>query len=773
MTENDSLWLQKSINLSDPLDVSIESNRSSNKGGMNASELDAIAFRPPSRLSDGLRQGRAGSSARLSSIANAMGGFNPFEVDELKGKLAQLNREKLRWEDSARDLERSKTELQQARDDYKALEEYTHTIKVSADEAGIRAERDAKLRQEAESKLLEAMRGASKEQLALKSQIDEVKKAHSHKLFELKETLEQEKDAERTRADQERDEIVREYDAKVVQLERRIEELTAKVAASEVAVANAKETFQQREKELQQQVSQAQMELSAARTAASNNIKQMQDRMDTLTRTHNESMESIKNTSSEQLYLARGCTSPVKRRRTCRTTSSSVCLPWRRNTMHSRTMAFRTKSELQTSQSAMKQLRMSNEAALVHAAELHAKELDHARSDLLSLEATLSGVQKSLAESQSEQRTTYARLTSEQTTARDLAEKLASQNAEITIIEDKLRAAMADIEARDVELDEIAEVMQRMNNERDTTVRGYSEDLVEIRARCDKLEGDLSTARLNLSNERKAHLATDGTYRRTIADLREQLTHASSSNVSVHTEDLEAQQHLRVLCEELAQRVRSLEAEKDNLQEELNRNASQPKRPRTGLAEVVPNVAAGISREPSMKKHRIEPTERVFAVSGFEGQELKALKQAIESLPYASLVECRSNAPLPASVTHLVASGQLTVKLLSASVKGCWVVSKSFVESSATVGEWNDEASCGGFRHTTLPLSGKSIYFTPAFKSSKHFGTAKLLVDQGGAIPTNSENGADFVLSVASETPKFLSARSWETFVNEIYPVQA
>jgi myosin heavy subunit len=761
MTDHDSLWLQKSINLSDPLDVSMESNRSSNKGGMNPSELDAIALRPAARLSDGLRQGRAGSSARLSSIANAMGGFNPFEVDELKGKLAQLNREKLRWEDSARDLERSKTELQQARDDYKALEEYTHTIKVSADEAGLRAERDAKLRQEAESKLLEAMRGASKEQLALKSQIDEVKKVHSHKLFELKETLEQEKDAERTRAEQERDEIVREYETKVSLLERRIEELTAKVAASEIVVANAKDAFQVREKELHQQLSQAQMELSASRTAASNNIKQMQDRMDTMARAHNESIESVKATSAEQLFLAREESKNIQDNLQQRLAAIEEKHDALKDDM------FRAKSDLQASQSAMKQLRTSHEAATLHAAELHAKELDHARSDLSALEANINSVQKSLSDSQNEQRATYARLLAEQSTARDLAEKLASQNAETTAVEEKLRAAIADIEARDVELDEIAEVMQRMNNERDTTVKGYSEDLVEARARCDKLEGDLSSARLNLSNERKAHLATDGTYRRTIAELREQLTNASSTNVSAHTEDLEAQQHLRVLCEELAQRVRSLESDNESLRDELSR--TQAKRPRTGLVEVTPNV---VLREPSMKKHRPEPVERVFAVSGFEGPELKALKQAIEDLPCASLVECRSNAPLPASVTHLVASGQLTVKLLSAAVKGCWVVPKSYVESSATVGDWNDEATCG-FRHASLPLSGKSIYFTPAFKSSKHFSTAKLLVDQGGAIPSSSEHGVDFVLSVASEAPKFASARSWETFVNEIYPVQA
>lgn len=763
MTDNDSLWLQKSINLSDPLDVSVESTRSSHKGGINPSELEAIALRPAARLSDGLRQARAGSSARLSSIANAMGGFNPFEVDELKGKVAQLNREKLRWEDSARDLERSKTELQQARDDYKALEEYTQTIKLSADEAGLRAERDAKLRQDAESKLLEAMRGASKEQLILKSQIDDIKKTHSHKLFEMKESLEQEKDVERTRAAQERDEIIREYEAKVVVLERRVDELMAKVNAAEISVASTKDALQSRERELQNQISQLQQDLSASRAAATTNTKLMQDRMDNITRDHQESVERLKATSAEQLFLARDEAKSVQDGLQQRITSIEEKNEGLKEEI------FRTKSDLQSSQAAIKQQRASHEAALSHAAELHAKEINHARSDIAALEASLNGLQKALTESQSDQRATYARLATEQATSRDLAEKLAAQNAETNFVEEKLRSAIGDIESRDAELDEIAEVMQRMNNERDSTVKGYSEDLVEARARCDKLESDLSAARLSLSNERKAHLSTDGSYRRTIAELREQLAQASSTNVSVHTEDLETQQQLRLAFEELSQRLRAVEADKEALQEELSRAPRVEAKRHRGLSEVAPNVAA--APQP-LKKHRPEPVARVFAVSGFEGQELKTLKQAIEELPHASLVECRSNAPLPSTVTHLVASGQLTVKLLSAAVKGCWIVSKSYVESSANAGEWSDE-SLTGFRHAVLPLSGKSIYFTPSFKSSKHFSTAKLLVDQGGAVPSYTDDGADFVLSVASEMSKFASARSWESFVNEIYPVQA
>lgn len=766
MTDSDSLWLQKSIIISDPLDMSLESGRSSNKSNkntVNATELEAIAMRPAARLSDGLRQGRAASSARLSSIANAMGGFNPFEVDELKGKLAQLNREKLRWEDAARDLERSKTELQQARDDYRALEEYTQTIKTSADEASLRAERDAKARQEAESKLLEAMRNASKEQLALKSQIDEVKKANSHKLFEMKEALEAEHAMELTRITQENESVVRELEQKFSESDNSAKELSLKLASSETAMLKAKEALAQREKELVQQLSQLRMELSKARTDATDHAKQMQERVDTMHREHADAMERQKTVSEEQLFVLREeakAAQDLLQQRLC---------AFEEKYEAAKEDLFHARSDIQSQQASMKQLRVSHETAVQHAAEMHAKELNHIRSDLTALESSLAEAQKNLSDSQGEHRAVFERLVAEQATTRDLTEKVSAHLGEISVLEERLRSAVSDIESRDVELDEIAEVMQRMNNERDNTVKGYSEDLIEARARCDKLEGDLIAARLSLSNERKAHLATDGTYRRTIAELREQVTQAASSNVSAHTEDLEAHQHLRALCDQLGQRVAALETENSSLQEEVARTRDTTKRQR-GLVDVPTNVAA--SREPSGKRHRPEVVQRTFAVSGFDGQDLKFIKKAIMELPNADFVECRSNEPLPASVTHLVASGQLTVKLLSAAVKGCWVVPKAYVDGSVASGSWNDEAATG-FKHQQLPLSGKGVFVTSSFKSSKHFPTAKLLIDQGGAMTSSLAEGADIILTTSSEVSKFSGAQTWETFVNEIYPVAA
>jgi predicted nuclease with TOPRIM domain len=763
---DDSLWLQKSINISDPLDASFESSRNSNtsKGSMNAAELDMIAMRP-ARLSDGLRQGRAASSARLSSIANAMGGFNPFEVDELKGKLAQLNREKLRWEDSARDLERSKTELQQARDDYRALEEYTQTIKAAADESAVRAERDAKARQEAESKLLDAMRNASKEQLALKSQIDEVKKSQAHKLFEMKESLETERASDAARFAQEQEDVAREHERKTAEMEKQAQELLAKLVTTEAAANLAKDTLAQREQELLDRYSQLQKELAATRNNAADQAKQIQQRMDTMQREHIDAMDHAKAMAAEQLHVAREEAKSVHESLQHRLHSMEEKYDRTKEEL------FSARTEAQTHQVTIKQQRAAHQTAMENATELHTKELERSRLDLCSVQNTLLEIQNLFSEEQQKHRAVIGRLTAEQSTTRDLSDKLSTVTSELNHIEEKFQSALAEIESREAELDELAEMMQRKNNEHEVTVKGWTDDLSDLRVKCANLETDLSAARLNLSNERKAHLATDGSFRRTIAELREQLTQATSTNVSAHTLDIETQQQLRRECDAMANRANFLDDENKKLREEASRLETIAKRHRGGLADISTNIAQAI-REPSAKKHRSEPTKRVFAVSGFEGQDLKLIKETIEQLPNSSLVECRSNAPLPASVTHLVASGQLTVKLLSAAVKGCWIVSKDYIQGSMDGGDWCDEHSCGSFRHEQQPLFGKTVFFTPSFKSSKHFSTAKLLVDQGGATSTTDSN-ADIVLGISSEASRIPQGRSWESFVNDIYPVAA
>ena len=65
------------------------------------------------------------------------------------------------------------------------------------------------------------------------------------------------------------------------------------------------------------------------------------------------------------------------------------------------------------------------------------------------------------------------------------------------------------------------------------------------------------------------------------------------------------------------------------------------------------------------------PKQRVFTITGFDSKELFG---TIGVMPSAVVVDCKPNLPIPANITHLVTTGQLTVKLLTALVRGCWVV---------------------------------------------------------------------------------------------------
>ena len=153
----------------------------------------------------------------------------------------------------------------------------------------------------------------------------------------------------------------------------------------------------------------------------------------------------------------------------------------------------------------------------------------------------------------------------------------------------------------------------------------------------------------------------------------------------------------------------------------MSRGGKRTSRPQAGGAPVASASLVAV------------PAHRVFAVSGVDGGTLKGLSARIESLANSTVASGRSNAPVADGVTHLVSGGQLTVKLLSALAKGCWLVPFKYVDDSVDAGRWLNENDYG-FQHSAPPLRGKRIAVTPDFRESRHFATAALVSKDADAL---------------------------------------
>jgi hypothetical protein len=172
---------------------------------------------------------------------------------------------------------------------------------------------------------------------------------------------------------------------------------------------------------------------------------------------------------------------------------------------------------------------------------------------------------------------------------------------------------------------------------------------------------------------------------------------------------------------------------------------------------------------------------KIFAATGFDAGN--TVLDEIHQLPDAEIAKAVANAAIPDNVTHLITTGQLTVKLLTALVKGCWVLPEEYVRTSVAKGKWEMEQAYG-FRHRNPVLKGKTFIFTENFKKTRHYATARLVATEGGAdvIPEVSPAQVrDFRDPVVLCTPQEYNAMqallcseaetmTWDSMVKTIYP---
>lgn len=189
------------------------------------------------------------------------------------------------------------------------------------------------------------------------------------------------------------------------------------------------------------------------------------------------------------------------------------------------------------------------------------------------------------------------------------------------------------------------------------------------------------------------------------------------------------------------------------------------------MSQVIVGVNSANSSLSRASRHAsvsaLSTIHRVFAITGFDDKNFGA---QILAMPNAEVIQLKPNAPIPNGVTHLITNGSLTMKLFGALVKGCWVLPKSYVDTSVEQKMWADESQFG-FRHTNLPLLSKTIAFSPKFKT--HLATTESIASEGGAkiVPISEFRDADIVMCVQSECEKYgAKAHTWEHLVTMLYP---
>jgi myosin heavy subunit len=789
--DSESLWLQNSINLADPFDTHsdrsvAESDKSSSS--LSTKDLDLVGKAPEplvaSRAAPIRSTTQFRSSVRMSSLCNPMLFPSSGEIDEMKSKIVQLQREKLKWEDTSRDLERSKAELAQTKEDYKVLEEYSKKIKTTADESTIRADRDAKARQEAEAKLVETVLNATRDVQQLKQQMDEAEKNFSHSMFELKE----EHNTQLAKYSEENAIVVSELKDANESLQQ---ELTTKdqqwqLSAKQIRDLEVQvdETEEKRSK-LQQQLKETQqtMEelLKQERSDSEMKLREMQSKMEAL---KDQKEVEIAELRQEHAKQTKALTAKLEE--------------LEKKFEKTRDDFFSARSQIQDKADQLQRLHTEKELELKKLSDSHRSTVLEQKIQFEEeLQASRSQF-RAVTEELGEAKKLKTKLEGELGIARSqLGEKdreLTSLRRDLSNTQERLDSAIAEVHNVNSQLEQTDDLINRLANDRDTTQRGMEEDLAEAREKTKRTEDEVLQLQKELSAQRREFMKADVEYRRVNEELATKLSMLQQRSGSEHSERMMQLLKEKKLAEESVAQMTSTIAElqkklhranEDSLQEmtrreaaekllqdhmasrrsKAMRNVSLSPMPATVLTEVPNNRR--LSSEPPLKRARSE-SMRTFAITGFKTDETQQIRDQILTMPSTNVVGA-SNLPTPMEVTHLISREVLTVKLLTAAARGCWILPPQYVTDSCAAGYWLDEQKYG-FQHKMLPFQNKKVAFTNLFKHEKqHFSAAKSICEAGGAMIVDELSQCDFLIESQEENNQGTTL-TWDSLVHLAYP---
>jgi hypothetical protein len=245
-------------------------------------------------------------------------------------------------------------------------------------------------------------------------------------------------------------------------------------------------------------------------------------------------------------------------------------------------------------------------------------------------------------------------------------------------------------------------------------------------------------------------------------ELRSELASAGEKNRRLERDLVAEKERAKSLAETVEQlKERSVTQERTLIQlevekKELQRRVDATQRNEAGIVSAVSRktsrdetVGSVSPVPPAVKKARGEilciesgpsktvdaPGEGMSRVLTFSAvDDAAALGQTVSALPEATLCESRSNEPLGPNITHLVTSGKITVKLLSALIRGCWVMPERYIKACGAAKAWLPEEEYG-VRLESSPIQRKKVCFTQGFMASKHPPVVTaLILESGGEI---------------------------------------
>ncbi|KAG5502324.1 hypothetical protein GH5_05299 [Leishmania sp. Ghana 2012 LV757] len=830
MMEADSMWLQKSITLPDPIPEAEDESEApapvlapetagtppSNTG--KATPEDPLPLPPPPTsektagggemdltkivLDTGsfLRASVQRPSIRYPSRASVSSSafISAQEYDELRARYSQVKRELLKLSDIQKDLDFARFELARSQEEMKLLRQSNHSLKQEVEDYAQRVEKEHKARMSLESKMSAEGVTRTEEVEFLKKTIDELREENAKRLDDL--------------AEQQEGEFQ-------VRLQSMREELAG--AAEEMTRLAAQVTQAQKARELSESkltTTLADLERSRAEVGdCTSRIDALQRECRALEQQHRDFVQQQERQSAAYLEEQKALNEERVHQVTELKDAAIAELQeelreWKEKTKATAEELAVARHAVTELQEDMKQLAADRAKEMRRLAEEHRLALCERQLQMDAAIREARGSKTSIEEEAQSLRRQLAQVSSELST---VAGVLAQRERQLAKAEEELgrikeRCAVAEQEnaqlASDAQLnaeaaEEAAERVGRLMKQNSDMEEEFSKDLRDAKERIRALETTLMQSKGELSALRKEQIKSADSGLAATRDLRAQVEALMEECTTLKAQAAE-RRRFEEMTHDYRQRYEAEKAKVATLEVELTAavdrctavEAKLEERSRRVISQALSRspmqslhanaTAASLSRHGkhrsvssgqsytttgggSVKRARTEDA-RVFAISGFDGNNLLL---AVKQLPNVAIAECKSNMPVPSNLTHLITNGQLTIKLLTALVRGCWVLPESYVVDSLREQKWLREEDYG-FQHEEPPLLKRRIAVTATFMSCKHYSTATLLLKEGGAIVVDDPEQAEILLCTNAEARNTKNGWNWEKMVEMIYPLK-
>ncbi|CAD2221362.1 hypothetical protein ADEAN_000889400 [Angomonas deanei] len=811
-----SMWLQDSVQVPDPLpdinsivpvDPNVNTPLKAKKEGLSQRKENSAVAKPMSSPAEMLlmstpvetsttfstrKPSIRYSSYRASVTNNAF--FSPQEFDELRAKYNQLKRDLLKQSDFKKDLEMAKYELTKMEEENKMQQKIISGIKEELETTNNRLREERAKRATLEDDTLRKEKENDTTEF-LKSQLDQMRADHRAQIEEL--TRDQESQYQH-RMDSINTELTNAVQT-ASELEEEVRLLTQERNQLVAETEKATERLHRAEAELEKKSTETtslSTQLTEAeeqyRTALAAKQKQFDEHLGALRHQleeHHHSVLAAKDALVGELTQERDT---LKEKMAQRSEEAALL-----------------RHQLEEAKSHAAQLKDSHQKELYRLTEekrlaLSAKEMEiraalqESKSGEQCMNEENTSLKRQLAKVNDDLSTVSAVLAQRNHAFSQLERDLSTLKSENSRLDQDNIQLSGDNELLQRDLQDAQEVISTLRRQNDDATDEITKDLEAYKAKIHTLESAVREKADELRRTNAAHLTEGEQNRREICALRDALDKVNGDysklkkTVSNYEESQNASEEYKRRYASEKKRAEDLETELAALQGRLTalekqlteerhrfighnlsrspvtrnlyRSMPSPGQPAARSASSTSKANVSVS----LKRARTEDA-RVIGFSGFTDP---SFINALESISGIVIAGNEPNAPLPSNVTHLVTNGQVTLKLLSALVRGCWILPASFAKACKEHGAWLSESEYG-FQHEEPPLLHKKIFLTEDFIGHKNHSHMLTLIKEGGAILVDSDpEAADIVMITNADKDKYANGITWAKLLELVYPIK-